>query len=1052
MIRIRTLGESTITVGTREISPKARAQFQLLLYLGIERGKRTSRASLAALVWGDTDLEKANHSLRQTLYELRRVGVRLLGDGAHVELASDDVDIDLAELERDGTEAIKAALAGDFLPAISGQAESYSEWLDAVRERVNARRRRVLLDELFRSREAGHIDRLEQIARELRRIDPLNEEANCALAEVLAARGSKSAALSTLESYVRDLGEDKRSIRLPALLLRERISREARSESVPNMTVGRDETLALIRAAIERMISDRAGTRLWLWGEAGIGKTHVVKQVAHESVVRGLSTIITTCVDRPDRRPLGAIAELVPQLIRAPGALGCDPEALALLQRLTSGPGSLGNYPGTEADARDAISSALAELLDAVAAEQPLLVVVDDVQWIDSASMSAIWHSARKLDARPCAFLFGSRAKPPVDLSLDLRPIEAVLQPLGADASRTLARHLLPAAHRDSTAIEWISRVSGGHPLFIVELSREVTRGNIGHIPESLQDLLRSKLRVLSSDAENILVAIVILAKHASIRRVERLLEMNPSHLWNGLKELTAAGLILEDGTAIRPRHDLLSDAVLTVTDPAILRYGHHRAAKILEEELRAGSESVEIVWDSAQHWRSAGQSALAEPLIHDCIQHLLTIGLFDDAARLLQAFLSDAPAGGHRASLLYEMGVLEMSRGQTQRALAAFQQARVESVRPPEPGSDIAILIIDAEWRQAIITSREAVGAWRSCVAATGASIASRLRAATNMLILADYLCDDRLDAEAFDIVTQLRRQAIDPKSRSELLRAQTLHEFFVGNIDHALEYVMQLVAEARALRSSLALSKALTWCAQVSRRAGLVDLSRTQLLEAIQLTDARYSPDICAHSRVALALLELYHGDLHRAASLVDEVEAALNDPSSAASPVREDDMVLRAKIELEMGNADKVAGTIAQIDMRVYRARAPKAAIQAVAVSARAKVHLGLPVDDAAFDELLMMHLAHRHRSFQDYVALVVYELLVARNRNVEASRLLREYFEAYRIDRYPPIMPLQRVVDCSAFTRRRTSEVAASVSVSENSRNSGHPTSGRKRISS
>src|SRR5687767_9255031 len=99
MIRIRTLGTPMITVGDREIPPKARALFHLVLYMGLERGRRISRKDLAALIWGDADPEKANHSLRQTLYELRKAGAQFSGDANYLQLSPDVVDIDVAVLD-----------------------------------------------------------------------------------------------------------------------------------------------------------------------------------------------------------------------------------------------------------------------------------------------------------------------------------------------------------------------------------------------------------------------------------------------------------------------------------------------------------------------------------------------------------------------------------------------------------------------------------------------------------------------------------------------------------------------------------------------------------------------------------------------------------------------------------------------------------------------------------------------------------------------------------------------------------------------------------------
>ncbi|HVF38763.1 MAG TPA: AAA family ATPase, partial [Gemmatimonadaceae bacterium] len=909
MIRIRTLGTPMITVGKREVPPRARALFHLVLYMGLERGRRISRKDLAALIWGDADPEKANHSLRQTLYELRKAGARFSGDANYLQLSSDAVDIDVAVLESESTDAIETALSGDFLPNIDATDNRYSDWLDSVRERVNARRRRVLVDALLNARESGRSDRVETIARELRRVDPLNEEANCALAEVLAARGSKSEALSTIESYVREIGDEQHVIRLPAALLRERISRVAPTDPEQALTVGRDDTLFVIRTAMERALGNRTGSCIWLCGEPGIGKSHILAQIAKEAAIRGMITVSTDCPDRPEQRPLATLGELTQRLLRTPGALGCDPDALALLQRLSSEPGSLGNYPGTEGDAREAIATAFSDLLEAVSVEQPVLVQVDDAQWIDPASLTALQHVITQASSWPCVLTFGSRMRErfpiPPSVNFTLIPLET----FNRATSEELARALMPGHAVNTTAIEWIARVSGGHPLHIVELTREVVRGNAGHVPQSLQELLRSKLRALSSDAENMLLAIVLLDNHASSGRVERLLGLDPSRLWNGLKALGNAGLIHDDGMLTRVRHDLIADALLGMTDPGVLRYAHHRIAQVLGEELRNRQGSVEMTWDSAQHWRSAGQPQQAEPLIRDCVQHLLEIGLFDDAIRLLHDFLADASSGNQRAFLLNELGFVHSSRGEMEQALTAFRKSKAEAVSPLPPRWDLTLTVADVEWKQGARTNFEAVQIYRDCVARDDVSIEVRLIGAMRILIIDDYTQDDALEREAFDVVTRLRARVLDSRSRRALLRAEIIHYSFVGDIDRAVDHAAQLIDVTRGLRSPLALSYAYTWFSGVSHRAGRIEDARTNLQEAIALTDRKYSPLVAAHARILLALLEIYHGSLDAACALLDQAQVGMGEANEPSSFVSTDYAIVRAKCDVERGRPELV-----------------------------------------------------------------------------------------------------------------------------------------------
>ena len=92
MIRLRTLGDSTIEVGTSRIGPDSTVLFALLLYLAVERGRPIPRARLRELLWPGVPEKKAWHSLRQLLYRLRQMGVPIDADGGQIMLDASAVD------------------------------------------------------------------------------------------------------------------------------------------------------------------------------------------------------------------------------------------------------------------------------------------------------------------------------------------------------------------------------------------------------------------------------------------------------------------------------------------------------------------------------------------------------------------------------------------------------------------------------------------------------------------------------------------------------------------------------------------------------------------------------------------------------------------------------------------------------------------------------------------------------------------------------------------------------------------------------------------------
>src|SRR5581483_7531265 len=100
---------------------------------------------------------------------------------------------------------------------------------------------------------------------------------------------------------------------------------------------------------------------------------------------------VSTCAQPNDStRPLGAFADLVPLLIQLPGALGCSPEALESLRLLTSQPPNV-SLPIPTSPVIEAIDLAMTrsiiDLIEAIASEGLLVLVIEDAHWLDKASL-----------------------------------------------------------------------------------------------------------------------------------------------------------------------------------------------------------------------------------------------------------------------------------------------------------------------------------------------------------------------------------------------------------------------------------------------------------------------------------------------------------------------------------------------------------------------------------------------------------------------------------------------------------------------------------------
>src|SRR5436190_8686151 len=135
-VRLFTLGECRIEVGEHAVLPSAPHVFAALLYLGLERGRWTPRATLSELLFPEDQAESASHNLRQLLYKLRRLAAPIESNAHGVRLPERVVHDDIS-IVVNGTLAARreAAQRGiTVLPAYAPPTRPYSRWLETRRE------------------------------------------------------------------------------------------------------------------------------------------------------------------------------------------------------------------------------------------------------------------------------------------------------------------------------------------------------------------------------------------------------------------------------------------------------------------------------------------------------------------------------------------------------------------------------------------------------------------------------------------------------------------------------------------------------------------------------------------------------------------------------------------------------------------------------------------------------------------------------------------------------------------------------------------------------
>src|SRR5215472_14538382 len=328
-----------------------------------------------------------------------------------------------------------------------------------------------------------------------------------------------------------------------------------------------------------------------------------------------------------------------------------------------------------------AIAAGLLGVLRAAASVGPVLVAVDDLPWLDGASAAAVVFAARRLAGEDVRFLVSRRSGRDSELERAAGPAGVVRVELGSLSfgaiSGLLADRLTAPLPR--RVARQVFEVSGGNPLFALELGRAVLERGVPEIgaglpvPALIGELFAARVEALRPDVRRVLLAEAL---SAGLSAKELAAVVDPL----AVEDAEASGVLVADGTRVRAAHPLLAAAAsgqstarerralhaalgAAVSDP-VLR-ARHRALAASGPDARlagevsaaadqaAGRGAVQDAAELAGHalrLTAAGDSHRDGRLLA-LARYLIDAGEHPRAARLLAGWVGTLPAGPTRAA-----------------------------------------------------------------------------------------------------------------------------------------------------------------------------------------------------------------------------------------------------------------------------------------------------------------------------------------------------------------------------------------------------------------
>ncbi|MEU4241061.1 AAA family ATPase [Actinoplanes sp. NPDC026619] len=452
--------------------------------------------------------------------------------------------------------------------------------------------------------------------------------------------------------------------------------------------VGREADLDLLRDALKRARSAEPSTVL-VGGEAGVGKTRLVEEFRRALAGEPVRVLTGQCLELGEEGlPFAPFAAALRELVRAEGTAvldGREREFARLLPEL--GP------PSEPGDARRGLLfESVGALLERVGADQPIVLVIEDLHWADRATRDLIGYLVRSARA-PQLLIIGTYRTDELHRGHPLRPFLAEL-----DRVRGVQRHELDRLDRDGTAelltqllgaeagavlVDVVNERAQGNPFFIEQLSSAADPA-CSDIPTSLRDLLLARVDLLPEPAQRVLRVAAVGGTQFGHELLARVAGIDEGALESALRTIVTAQLVVFDPDGgYEFRHALVREAVHDDLLPGEHARLHARYAQALEAEpqlVPAGRAPAEL----AHHWHAARdhpRALLAAKLAADAAGRTFAYG---EQARLLDRVLElweDVPQpesllGIEHLDLLEEAALAAIDSGEHHRALTLTRAA----------------------------------------------------------------------------------------------------------------------------------------------------------------------------------------------------------------------------------------------------------------------------------------------------------------------------------------------------------------------------------------
>ncbi|MEV4711481.1 AAA family ATPase [Micromonospora sp. NPDC049374] len=435
--------------------------------------------------------------------------------------------------------------------------------------------------------------------------------------------------------------------------------------------VGRDDLMATVRSALLDDVTPGQTAAVFLTGESGVGKTRLLHEIGEQLGHGGALVLTGSCLDIGDASPLHPLRQALRRLDAdlAPPAAASVRALLGVFAEDRAGP-----------DGAGALLERVSRGLNVIAGGRPLVLVLDDLQWVDRTTRQLLLYLLAGLGDLQLSVLAAVRseslqgAHPLRRVLTELRRLRSVrvldLAPLDRAGTEELAttvmrRHLAPEA------AEQLWQRSGGNPFVVEELSRELRDGRDG-LSDTLREVFLARVDALPRPAHRAVHAVAAGVEPVEHWLLARVVGLPEHELLDAVRAAVSHRLLVGSADGYRLRHRLVAEVLEDELLPAERALLHRRYAEALTS-APAELHQARL----AHHWRLAGEPERALPAAMAAAEEAERLYGYAEAHRHWSVALQSAEGlpGVDRPTLLGRAAEAAHHCGEYARALALLEE-----------------------------------------------------------------------------------------------------------------------------------------------------------------------------------------------------------------------------------------------------------------------------------------------------------------------------------------------------------------------------------------